>query len=273
MNTLYPSEMAVRAFGIAPQPKKQGIAEQDTCCAMCGRQVRKGEVCDAEFVNQGTFMDDLDLAVRGSQTICQWCGTVKRAAAMPALKGTVVCKEGVLPIRSDAHRSWFLLTPPEPPFVALIGITQNQHLVWRTPVTLSRQLITVRVGEDLLTIRQGRLQESVAACRRAGEISAEMLTRQAQKHNKKAKPIKPFPHPFMSLDRDGKNVNHGVFRPTAVELGLKNAELQSLLDFLACSTKGELWALATLAKTTPDTPVKPEPLTLDFTKPEKKKEK
>lgn len=221
-------------------------------CTFCGVPLPIGEYVVAKPYGD-SFMDDLSLAAR-TNLACAACYTIAGKGCkdiLTALLTVVVTADGVYPIRKDCHRTWFLLTPPEPPFVAMIGLTKSQHLAWRTPVTLDKRLITVRLGEELVTIRHPYLLQAVAVCHRAAaRLNAHETTRK--------KAGKTWSHPFAFLDREAKVPDHGLFHDKARALAGLDSELAADLDFLAGCTKGELWALATLVKSTPEAPERPD---------------
>ena len=64
-----------------------------------------------------------------------------------------ITREHVLPMRQLAHKKWILLHPPEPPFVILQSDAPLAHMLWRTPVTISKDLWYVRVGKRQLIVR------------------------------------------------------------------------------------------------------------------------
>lgn len=244
------SEMACRSVGLDPTGDP---AETSSQCTFCGCDINPGDIALANPLKGKTsFMDDPSLATR-SNYACGWCASLMPRQSMAALRSAVVTAEGAYPLNTDAARTWYFLDPPPPPHVA--GITSldppiNQHLFWRTPPTLDNDLLIVRFGNELFSIRRQRLLDAVKACRRASQLLTEVNGK------------KTIPHPYQSLDRKMTSLSHGRFRDDALKLERENTEMAELLTFLRGCNSGEIWALSILAKTTPDEPLKPKKITL-----------
>jgi len=166
---------------------------------------------------------------------------------------------------TDDARAWFLLTPPEPPFIAVMKtIKKSQHLIWRAPMTYSLEAIQLRFGPNLLVIRHSVLMKAVKVCREVG--AAIMSYRDEQQGKGKKKSAKVVGHPFAFLSRDLKDPRGGRFIKDALDLAIVRPDIADKLDFLRRLNDGELWALATLCQNKPPTATKPEPIDLVSTK-------
>jgi len=64
-----------------------------------------------------------------------------------------ITRDHILPFHKLTHKKWLLLHPPEPPFVVLQSDAKLAHMVWRTPVTISKDLWYVRLGKRQLIVR------------------------------------------------------------------------------------------------------------------------
>ena len=242
---LCPSKIVIDAL---PQLKKSfsGKAASDVLCAMCGLEIKAGEPAQLAKYSQ-KFTDYNRLASPESNHICEWCASTTHAEAMRLLKQCVVTSNGeAYSLTKDAHRQWFFLTPPEPPFVCIMAekLTAIAHLVWHTPVTLSRDLLRIQRGHNTLTIDRPYLLELVDMCREASHLARDAGVKITA------------PHPFCSLDRNLESMDHGTLRPDVVEALEDSAKGRLLLHEILQAGEGELFALATLAKTNPSEPLK-----------------
>lgn len=267
---IYPSDIAIAGAGLRPAGVTWNVA---TRCACCGKPIAPGDLASPTSFGP-SFTDDLSLAAH-SGVLCGACEPLMRVDVMRFFARVVVTREAVFPIGTDIHRAWFLLTPPEPPFVAVVATTQLQHLVWRTPVTVSRDLLVVRLGQQLLRIRRQVMLDALGWCQEVMEAYEAHLQAGAapdsQSGAKKAKAGRGRPaktvvpkaaaarHPFMSLDRNMDDPRHGVIRPEIAAMPAARAAL----DRLTHLTPGEMWALATLAKRNAPVPEAPEPLRIN----------
>lgn len=250
----HPSRLAIKALGLSPEVPYlavSDIADKDTLCCYCGHPIKKGEpVQFRPLRNNNSFLDGNEMAYRNSRTACQWCHAITRKIVMPKTFATVFTEQGAYPIFKDIHRAWLFTTPPKPPYLVTVANAKSQHLVWRTPVTLDSEMMTVRYGPNLFVIRQLVLSKLVDFCREAAEI----LNSDPESIKKKRK----YSHPFMFLDRKCENLHHGLLLPKADEIAQDNKRMAEIfLPALQRATIGELWALATLVKK--DTPIPEQP--------------
>lgn len=221
-----PSRLAVEALGLAPLGTPWRGGGDDVLCALEGRPLQPGELV-MPWKPKPTFMDDRDTVP--SPLVNGYAAALCGKAVMLKTQRMLFTRDGAYSLATDAARAWFYLTPPEPPFVAVLSDSMLQHLIWRTPVTHSRNHLIMRLGQRILHIRRPRLIEARDALLAYGQAA------------------------FVRLDREGKDPLHGRLR-SDVPADLANA----LIDL----TPGELVALATLAKKNPPTPEQPEPIRL-----------
>ena len=166
---------------------------------------------------------------------------------MNKLSFAVLTEDGVFQIAKDVHKAWLFLTPPEPPFIAVLSSATMQHLVWRTPVTLSKELIYLRRGGDLFTIRPGALTLAVDAAKR-------IKARRSEETGKDA-PLSPYAVNDRGLGRSA----HGRLSPKAIKH--MTAEDKTLFFELS---PGEIWALGFLLVKNPPEPTQPEKLHINL---------
>lgn len=234
---IFPTQLAVEALGLTAT----GVpSTRESSCCMCSAPIHKGDLYVHPDFGKG-FMDATSLASR-SGAVCGFCATSKQIAVLRNMQKAVFSKDGAFPLAKDVHRAWFLLTPPEPPFVAVISDAMTQHLVWRTPVSWSKDVFVVRLGQQLLKIRRPMLIKAV-------ESAADFMAND-EKNSKSKNPMK---HPFATLSRELDGLSHGAIRPEFIG---------RVPDILLKLTPGELWAMATLAKRDTPIPEAPEKITM-----------
>ncbi|PIV35212.1 MAG: hypothetical protein COS34_03435 [Lysobacterales bacterium CG02_land_8_20_14_3_00_62_12] len=217
-----PSALAATALGLTPKGIAWGDDQGELVCALERRRLQYGELV-VPFRPSPSFMDDTEIARTG--IVSASANLFLAKDVMMVAQRAVFCAEGAFSLATDAARTWFFLTPPRPPFVAVIADSMLQHLVWRTPICCSQDLITFRHGAKLHSVRRRRLIDAVAQLKEYGRAA------------------------FVALDREGKHPGHGVLRRDCT-----GEMAQALADL----TPGELIALATLAKKTPVEPVRPQ---------------
>lgn len=162
------SVVIMGAMGLAPD----GVpAETPGVCALCGLPIAAGDMCAPLSLGSG-FMDDLSMAARGSDKICGYCGPLLSADNLRKTGYGAFSAAGVQPFRKWIDVATMLTNPPEPPFVLVYATANNQHMAWRAPVNLSRDLFYVRVGLRDLKIRRKTLLGAVEACRVLGHALA-----------------------------------------------------------------------------------------------------
>jgi CRISPR type IV-associated protein Csf1 len=229
------SELVCRQAGLRPQG---AIGSTSEICVMCGRLINPGEH-RSKFRPSSSFMDAVELCARDKSTkICGYC--VHLTAKELMLKTQLVCitSDRVIPAAKLAHKKWLLLYPPEPPFVFLQTDTKLSHMIWRTPVTVSKDLWYVRLGGRQLTVRIALVKNALDCF----EQIAERFGASKSQRNLR--------HPFTSLDFGLRDLNAWrIRRDVAPFLDASDSELIMKLR------PGEYWALAVLSsKQEPDKP-------------------
>lgn len=262
---IYASDLAVRGTRL----KLDGVpwSGPATKCACCGKPVLPGDIAVRDKHRFGqSFMDGPALAARGSGAVCGACSALMSAKPLITLQCHVITEDGAFSLKKDVHRAWFLLTPPEPPWVAVVSDTKQCHMIWRTPVTVDNNLMIIRFGARLFRIRRQRLIKAIDDC--AIAVSA-LEARQIRDHGARKKSasdeIGNLKHPFIALSRDMDRTSVGVLRPDVLALvddEQCDGELRAAINRLYDLTSGEIWALATLVKRKVEEPEHPDPIHL-----------
>ena len=223
------SQIIAQALGIATT----GRPSTEPCtCAYCGAQIGIGDLRAPFKATGAAFTDDTSLACRGSAWACGHCDSLLGAEALRTTGVGVFSPAGVRPFRKWVDVAAALTTPPEPPFVMVYATRNNQHMAWRAPVNLSRDLFYVRVGLTDLRIRRAMLARAVEACATiAGVMGIEATA-------------KSLPHPFAALSPDLKEAHTDLRRRgdkfTIQEAAEQEPDAFRLLQTLSL---GETWAL------------------------------
>lgn len=238
MSALTSSVVIAQALRIAPDgapARKPGV------CALCGLDIAIGDLCARLSLDRG-FMDDVSMVARGSQVTCGYCPPLMRAKPLRDTGfGSFSAVGGFQPfcwwVEGTVAKQ--ITQPPEPPFVMVYATARNQHMAWRAPVNLSRDLFYVRVGLRDLKIRRHILAEAVDHCRVLGEALYPA------KDGAPPSTRKPLTHPFVKLDANLKDGDHGrlnhlVFSPD-IAAAVKDYAVH--LAAIMSLTAGEIWAL------------------------------
>jgi len=231
------------------KPATVGVTTEDAYCAMCAAVLLIGT--PANPVTKQTFDDafnnKLDLRARTGRYVCGDCEALWSKDWMQRYSKTYACEAGVFKLASNEHLAAFFLAPPEPPFCAIFSTKQQQHMIWRTPVSLSRDYFFVRVDDEVLTIRRPMLLEGLRAFKHAEHImSTTSLTRLGRK-------LKP---PAALMSRELSLSNMGSVRPDVMELMRQTGDTWVIAALHALSM-GEWWALNAIRFFDPDSPPAP----------------
>lgn len=235
-----------------------GKAEHDTHCAACGVDLPAGSPT-AWLKFGGSFTDWQYLAnqtVRGEAQVCPHCAALFGSNFLQKVQATasaaIYSSEGTWVMNKDSDRVKLLKDPPKTPFVAYIATTMGQHVAWRAPVTLDRDLIRIAVAREVITINRPLLLRAIDVCKRVmdaigQDMQDEEEAAQAGKRRGRPKAVEIPKHPFHSLDRTMEKPRHGqikdFYRERMLKLGM-TAEI----EFLESLGEGELWGLSVFVK-------------------------
>lgn len=227
--------------GMKLAPSADVYHGEETVCTYCGKPVYDGDLGKPAIFSK-TFTDGSTLAAR-SGISCGACDAITGNDAMQFLRSYVANKDGIWSLSHDHSRVWLFMDPPEPPFVAAVVTSNIAHTAWKTPVTLSKELIYVRVDHHILRIRRQEVLKAIPIC----EFLAAYLEEQRQQLStrKKVMPVKtPHRNPFRLLSRSLNKLGHGI-----VQTALRQSTdplIVSHVAFLDQLSPGELWALSSM---------------------------
>jgi CRISPR type IV-associated protein Csf1 len=239
-------QLAALAFGLDPFNIEDGIpATEDSTCAYCGAPILAGDrVVPYPDTLSANFTDGRDVNLERKYA-CAACLQTAIGKPMVLVQKALVTEKGVFSLSKDSERAHFFLNPPKPPFAvcATSGINV-QHILWKTPVTWSVDLIYARYDTLTLRIRRPHLLKSLEAAQKIAALKEGL----GQKR-----------HPFFGLNRhlneSTANTVRQDLRKKATAAGLTNEIL--ILD--TC-TVGETWALTSLLGSKGSSPTPPAPI-------------
>lgn len=244
---LYASDLACSAASLPPKgTEHQG---PDTSCCMCGRPIVNGTP-SAPRAFPRTFSDHETLSP--SEHACGWCLAITPQNILRAFQRAVITRDGVYNLNKDEARAWFWLTPPDPPFVAVIhngSALAAFHYVWRTPVTLDKRLIAVNFDGVIAHVRHEAILRSVEML----ETLKEHAVREGHK--------KGLNSPFKLLNRasfTSSSNGHGQLNEITQTLALKYESCAKAAQFFSSLSNSELTALSAILKANPTPPVHPQ---------------
>ncbi|HEU0198312.1 MAG TPA: type IV CRISPR-associated protein Csf1 [Nevskiaceae bacterium] len=172
------SELYMRAAH--REPLTDCVVESDTHCIMCGTALPAGTPAASHELYQKItgreFNNGFDLRNRGGTHVCGYCAVMLERGDewTKNLKASYVTRDGVFGFGSVTGCASLFLNPPEPPFAVALGTRQKQHILWFTPVSLSREFYSIRVDESMLEVCQQRFLAGLAAYRRLEAAMAQI---------------------------------------------------------------------------------------------------
>lgn len=263
------SWLAAHASGHALSP---GLVptRAEVPCPLCGYEFSKGELGHINPVRGSrTFNDAYSMRHTSDRDpVCSAClAMVSGNKFLQALSKAMATLDGLWPLAANADRAWWILDPPEPPFVMVVGTATQQHLYWRTPIAYSRDVFPIRVGSTVGYIRRPLLQRAVELIPTfLAAIDADRQQQPAYQKAKKSKnPSQKFAskssHPFVRLDRELKDGRHGQLKSTAVNV-LASPDSPPEFACIAELNCVECWALAAIANNTKPLVSRPRPIAL-----------
>ncbi|WP_166485912.1 type IV CRISPR-associated protein Csf1 [Rhodoferax ferrireducens] len=232
------SQLYRRAAGV----EQKGTPLAAPCqCAMCAAQLQVGDL--AKLVTKDTFdkgfNNKLDIHHRGGDFVCGDCAALWSKDYLQSYSKSYATTKGVFKLSSNEDVQAFLLSPPSPPFVAIFNTRQQQHMIWRTPVCLSQDVMIVRVDDELIHIRRQLALDGARAWR---SIESCM----------KVIGIKGLP---ARLERTLCDEGMGVIRPDVIKAALAHSPASAkAIGVLQTMRVGEWWALCALRHIDQDAP-------------------
>lgn len=144
-------------------PIKTGLSRvaSESCC-MCGVHIEDDD-CHARPFGIA-FNNQPQLRAPESDYICNHCASLDNSLLQKYAK-SVITSDGFYKFASNLDRAYWLLNPPEAPFLMIYGTQKNQHLAWYAPVNQSQEVFYVQLGYQVLRIRKSKLLEANAVAK------------------------------------------------------------------------------------------------------------
>lgn len=239
------SEIAIKAVGL--KPAGTHLADEAGRCCLCGAWIEPGDLVD-DAKMPPSFTNKASLAAPNSKVRCGACTALLGRDEFQMQWATALFSAaGAFPLMKKEHRAWAFLTPPEPPFVIAIQNSKQQHVVWRTPVSLSRDLYFVRVGDQVVRIRRDKLVKARAAALTLLDV------RHATASASRGRPAATLESPFVN-DWKFQSADGGTLKSWVTKLVREGHVLPEQLASLTALTAGEAWAIAAVLHPTPVRP-------------------
>jgi len=180
-----PSKLAHEALD---KPSEPGPGTESFQCAYCGHKYDSGGY---PFKASPKFNNHADTFA--SKTLCQHCKvTTSGSDFILQNKCAVYSEQGVWSLNKDIDLAAFIYYPPLPPFLAVYGVTKQQHLVWRTPVSNSSKLFSFRIGDHLYTVDRDEVIRTARTYKSALEKINKYRDERGVLDKKKTKPLPSF---------------------------------------------------------------------------------
>ena len=238
--------------------KNPGIYEalaHDANCAFCGRVIPKGEGALKAAYSSG-FNDFNALAAISSKYACWACDAMGHKLFMQKYSKALITSTGVYGLAKSDDLALLLVNPPEAPFVAYISDAQQQHLAWRTPITVNRDRLIVRVGDTLHTMRRPAMLEGAEAMRR---LVGAVNTHAKESSSSKSK-LYEMKHIYLNYKTREDSTNVTVSDKVLDYLSSHPGDTQSKQDFefLMALSHSEVWGVVRIVMSNIDWNAPPE---------------
>jgi CRISPR type IV-associated protein Csf1 len=235
MDMLSPSKLVCEALSIAPVGSMS--ARVDTQCGMCGGSILKNEpVTELKFPTSFTLHGELYDSSLSHR--CGHCSAIYETGPfLLDLATGIYNRDGFHAVAKKVNRGWAFIDPPEPPFVFSIQVNRNQHMLWRTPVCYSRDLISFRLGEKVFHARRQAIVEARDISIKLKEIYIDSLPEKEKKSGAKVQ------SPLGFSDLKASKIKSGGLLRWANELIEKGLAAEEDYAPLYALNHAEAWAL------------------------------
>ena len=224
------------ACDVGELPLPAAIASDvDEICSLTGETVPAGVEGLVPWKAGPRFRDQYDIVDRTSSYVAQHTAAILERPYMQKYSKSVISSDGWFKFATTHDVAWFLLNPPTPPFVMICSLAKMEHLLWRTPLSLSRELFFVRLGQRLLRVRH----RSLLAVHEAQQQCVEAINAWCKEQQ-----LTPIKAPFLPIGRELKIATSGMLHPRVYEAAAAGVrEAQDYRNRFRRLSSGELWAL------------------------------
>ena len=244
------------ACDVGQLPLPPAIAsEVDQICALTGETVPAGVEGLVPWKAGLTFRDQYDIVDRTADYVAQETAAILERPYMQKYSKSVISPDGWFKFATTHNVAWFLLNPPTPPFVMIFGLAKMEHLLWRTPLSLSREVFFIRLGQRLLRVRR----QALMAIHEAQEPCVEAINAWCEEQQ-----LTPIKAPFLPIGRELNIATSGMLHPRVYEAASAGVrEAQDYFDRFRQLSSGELWALGRIHAARNLELTTPEPIKFD----------
>lgn len=179
---VYPSDLVCDALNIPRDLIGTVKAEADGYCALCGKPHKIGDTVDLMDMGK-SFTLNMKLASPDSPYRCLSCAKIVESQDFLKSFGCgVTTRTGMYKCLKKVEMGYWLLNPPEPPFIINVQVSRSQHMIWRSVVNYSREVIFLRLGENVLKLRVRKLKEAKEATEKLINALEKAVKSKAIKH-------------------------------------------------------------------------------------------
>ena len=169
---------------------------------------------------------------------CGHCSAILENSNFLFELGTgVYSAEGFVPFQRKVHRAWGLNNLPGSPYIVTIQVNRSQHTVWRAPVNYSKDLVSIRLGEEVATLRMPILALAAEQSRKAQHLWLSLQPENRQKSTAK------LPPPLGFSPLDGSGIGIGEMQRWLIKLIDEGHIEEKDVAALGQLTNSESWAL------------------------------
>ena len=172
-----PTQFGLKCLGVEPTFPTEKEKSDDQECWLCGGNIKKGTRWKLKTAISSTFTNHNQAKAPHSGAVCPECvffsGIESWRKYVESLGTTKLKTSKVTAWRSYSHvfskshhlcptrSEWrdILLSPPEPPFVFVVAVSSQKHLIFRSKISYSRDRFHVKFEEDDFYIRREMFAE------------------------------------------------------------------------------------------------------------------
>lgn len=244
------------ACDVGQLPLPPAIAsETDEICALTGETVPAGVEELVPWKAGSTFRDQYDIVDRTSAYVAQQTAAILERPYMQKYSKSVISPDGWFKFATTHNVAWFLLNPPTPPFVMIFGFAKMEHLLWRTPLSLSREVFFIRLGQRLLRVRHAELM----AIHQAHVECVDAVNTWCE-----AQDLAPINAPFLPIGRELNIATSGMLHPRVYDAATAGVvAAQDYAERFRQLSSGELWSLGRIHAARNLELTAPEPIQFD----------
>lgn len=162
MHIIDPAQLTCSALGLKPLGEP---AEKPFICHMSGFRHDAGTPA-TPFKAGSSFMDHPFLYRENptGRLISGYVAALLSKPLMAKIYNTLITRDGAFKIGTFNFRKYVLNHLPEPPFIFACGSTMNtQHVVWKAPVSYSKDPFLVQIGPRSWPVHLSRVKNLLAA--------------------------------------------------------------------------------------------------------------